>query len=1453
MKRRILLLFAAVCLLCALLVSCGGETATTPGTATTTPGGSSATTAPQTVSVLAVQERVQVKDSELSTFDYTTLFRIEADGLPVPVEASYVDASAVGQKPGTYYVTCSYGGKQAVALIEITTTVYQLTLSVPSVSLTQTEAAAFDALSLFSATADGEPYALTPDMAETDFCDEVGQYTYTVTCGDKSLTLSIEVRPDHLLEVLSAYRTLEVTLAELEDFDYVGLFSLYVDGLPVQVTADMVDATALSAPEVGESYVVSFSYTQDRTSCQAAITVRVVEPQAISVTARSVVTYPNSPVIDLTTLFVVQRGDEILTVTQDMIEGTVDYTGVGVNEITLNYPGCAPATATVEIRRGVVILAPETVTVRRGTDASQYPFAADFTVIVNGLRFTDLPASCFDLSQVDFGTAGTYPVTLTIRYNEDKLTGISGNANYSTYEKTINYHVTSNTYTLSLGAEEVVLPAGTQKYDIYANLHVTVNGRNQTLTENPAYVDAISCYVRRLSDPLDFASAMPQQVRVAVYVNGPEEEPVEVTYTLRIDSGIEIAATGAYIFAGAPLSIKDLFSVTQNGEPVPVTYDMISGKVDIFTPGIYRVTLSYQGMEQSAQVVVFDRAMLGTYHTALTTIATEDDEDEEGYITSGMPATTLADLVISEDGSITLGNRTFTVVGGTDPHTIKLLQGWLDFTLYYEDGIIVLDPDNSIRMSFSEENRPMVYFHRDVWNIDRALTVNYGSAHVLQETVTTYSIDTFHLTSTDGAREMWYGLKIHLASRVSSDTDYVVTWGEASYPDDFVPETGAVSTLTFGGQAYAFTMQSNRVGKINHATNTYQWANRIFYGTVDGKDATLVTNQYEHYTLTVDGQKIFTIISNDISQMKNGGVDYATGRVFLYDPLGDDEYEPFSYQFLVDPETNTFTYIPRDEYYGRYELEIGKKKMYIFLDGYGTGVVNFDTTSYSTTRLSYTAIGRELSVTYTDTLPGFAYGTGAAFYTSPLLNLLTVKEMPGLSLDGQTFVNCLIEDGAIVKIDTTQIGAGSNAKTELLNAIHIITKNGELTGTDKTNCLVTNAVKFTAPGFYQYTVTVPVGGVPVTCYYAVQVLEEVCASAPVTATWGKGTLGSGAALALDAWGRVTLTMGEVTYTGLADVAADGNSFTAFANAADRVSLFLRGTLVQTGILRLQISGGTNMTEYFTTGTCRTVGCAGSVLRAYTVGEHTWFRLASSVSGEGKPATVTVVSGADMFAAGAVLEIATADTILYAKVSEWGNTSTGLVPADSLRGTYTCEGGEDLVLDGFGRAVCGSFAGTYRQSGGLLIVTSSDTLRAYRTNAAAKTYTEVSVSLDATAFADKTYVAKYTFVCDYGYEATTSFTFHADGTVTVTSVSPAHDDPTSGCVDDLYDPPFASAKGTSGTFTVSLDCLTVHVNGYTFTFRVADVVNLTRLTALSATVPSDAHGYFGTNTDFVCKE
>ena len=223
MKHRTALL-AAVCLLCLLaLVACtpsSGGTTTAPVT-TPSDGGVTITAAAGTV----------IRTRELAGYDYTRLFTVTEDGRPIPVEKEWVDASTVGTAPGTYYVTCATGGKQAIAIVEIRESVYELTLSVPSVSLKQAELDSFDPLSLFSATVDGEPLALTADMAVTDLASDPGRYSYSVTVGDKTVSLTIEVRPDHLLEAIPACRTLELTPDEIADYDFTTLFSLFADGL----------------------------------------------------------------------------------------------------------------------------------------------------------------------------------------------------------------------------------------------------------------------------------------------------------------------------------------------------------------------------------------------------------------------------------------------------------------------------------------------------------------------------------------------------------------------------------------------------------------------------------------------------------------------------------------------------------------------------------------------------------------------------------------------------------------------------------------------------------------------------------------------------------------------------------------------------------------------------------------------------------------------------------------------------------------------------------------------------------------------------------------------------------------------------------------------------------------------------------------------------------------------
>ena len=1437
MKNLRLLLIIAVCVFClSAFFACKTDTPPPPPDGGTTP------TPERDVKITAVTGTV-IRDTEISVYDFTRLFTVTSDGGAVSVLSEWIDSSDVKEEPGSYYVTCTYGGKQAIAIITVRSVVYEIKLSAPSVSIKQEQVAAFSPLDFFSATEDGVPMTLTADMFVSDLSREVGGYTCTLTLGSASETLRIEVMPDHLLEVIPAYRELSLTAEETSGYDFTTLFTLYADGLPVRVTEDMIDTSALRAPELGKSYDIIFSYKMGNTSCRQTITITVCEEEETIVTARSVVTYPNSPVIDLTTLFEVKKGDKSLTVTPDMIEGTVDYNGTGIYEITLSYPGCAPAVATVEIRAGVVILAPETVTVRRGTDKSLYDFSSDFTVIVNGIRFCDFTSGALDVSAVSFDRSGDGGVaTLTIRYNKDPLTGLAGKANYTDYTATIRYLVTENTYTATVISDSVLLPAGTGSYDISGNLRVSINGINQTFTTNPEYADPLSCYVRLLSSPVDFSSAATQRIRIAVYVNGPENDPIEISYDLRIESGVKISASGAWVFAGYPLSIRDLFTISDNGESVTVTYEMLHGRVDIFTPGVYSVTVIYRGIEKTASVVVFDAGILGTYETRLTTIGSEDETDEDGYVTPGNAKVILPDLTISADGKAVSGGDTYEIVGGLDGHTLILKKAQNTYTLHYSDGIIVLDPDNSVKLGFNDAKRPLVYFSTDMWDVKARVTVNYSSQYVLASTNTSYSIDTFRIESKDGTRTMWYALRVRLAEKTSADTVYVVGWGAAEYPEDFTPGAGVVSSLLFDGESYSFTMSSRTEAKVNRQDNSRPWANRRFTGTLGGDEAVLVTDQYENYTLTVGGKVIFRLnLTSDMAAMKNGGVNYAAGILFVYSE-GSSEGDPYSYRFIIDTEAGTFTALERDPLFGVYTLG----NITLFLDGYGTGYISFDKTSYKQTLLTYTEKDNRLTVRYRDTLPGFAYGDGAELWVSPLLNLLTVSEMPGTDNAGRIFENTYITNGAIVEISNAQIGAGASARDELLGNIRIITPDGELTGADKTAVINLKSVKFSAEGYYEFTVTVPVLGEAVTCRYAVAIIPAICEGKPISAVWGQGTLSSGYSLTIDDWGKVTLRNSGTVYYGLAAVGDDGTAFTARVRSGTD-SLLLSGRIISDGLLRVGITGGVNVTDYFTTGACRITGKTGMYLRAYTVGGSTSCFLASALTGEGSSAVVSVLSG-DLFTAGAIISVTTGDDTVILRVNGWADTRTGLTQSDRWRGEYRTAAGDFLTLDGFGSAVYGGLRGEYRMNGELAVLT-TDRLRAFRIDTVSLTCEEVTVVLNIQSFAGRSYTAEYSYVCsNYTYTATTVITFGDDGKVRITSVSPSHDSSSDGCEEDSYQPPFTCSYSV-GRYTVSGDRLTIDTGSYKITFMITDVTGLTALVCTETDLPTGVQGYFGAGTIF----
>ena len=116
----------------------------------------------------------------------------------------------------------------------------------------------------------------------------------------------------------------------------------------------MIDISSIANPVIDTQYQIVFEYQMDEIRVSETAIVQVVEDEQIVITAKHVVTYPNDAFIDLKSLFEIKKGDAIIPVTSDMIEGAIDYSKAGNSEIKLTYQG-QEVVAIVEVRLGVVI------------------------------------------------------------------------------------------------------------------------------------------------------------------------------------------------------------------------------------------------------------------------------------------------------------------------------------------------------------------------------------------------------------------------------------------------------------------------------------------------------------------------------------------------------------------------------------------------------------------------------------------------------------------------------------------------------------------------------------------------------------------------------------------------------------------------------------------------------------------------------------------------------------------------------------------------------------------------------------------------------------------------------------------------------------------------------------------------------------------------------------------
>lgn len=1424
------------------------------------------------------EQEITLTSKEAKYYNFGALFSVKRNGVNVGVKSGMVETN-LSETPGTYYYKVTAGGVSQTLTVVVRGVEYKVELAQSEVTVRVDAVETFDFNALFTITEEGAVKTITQDMVQTDVVAQVGTYHYTVTFGNDQKTLVVHVSDAYDVYVVPSYNTLSLSPSEVESLDVTMLFSVYVDGVAVQVTESMIDFSQLANATVGDVCTVKLTYNVGVTTKTCSLQVAIVEEAEVKVTTSNVVTYPNSEYIDLTSLFTITIGNKTVPVTNEMISGTINYSLQDeAQQITLTYQG-KTYVSTVTVRRGVIIdfAKSSVITVKVGTDMDSYLFAEDFVVLVNGVRFRNV-MQFVNLSgvnnngeklsdAVDFSTVGTYKAILQIPYNNAKPSGLTG-PKMQIFEKEITYNVVSVDYTLSVAEEVVSLPTGTMSFDVFSNLSLVRNGYNTKIVENPDWINVITCYAQVVSEPLDFSKTGLQLVEIDVFVyctkvGTPLGEPVRVSYYVEVVGEVVVTATDKCTFGSDTIYTTDLFTITDGGVEIPVTTDMVRGKVDTFRAGMYYVTAEYKGVTATAKVVVVNPNMAGVYKTGQTPIPTSDDDyddsgdegywgeddwgsDWEGYSLYSLPKNAIGEMVITKDGKITVHGVVAEFVGAVDENTLIINLGRNEHTLHYDNGVVVLDPDNSIKMTFHDEKRPLVYFNENAWTIDQVVTINYGSQHVLTTTTTCYSFDVFHVVSADGATQMWYCLRVELVSRMSSDTIYNVSWGECAFGENFQAVQGNVSTLTFDGITVKFEMQTDDVGKVDKTGEAKVWAGKVFNGVVDGKSAQLVFNQTEGFDYYVDGQKVITVNSFDFNNMKNGGVDHASGTVLAYF-LNDDERGTCSYKFAVDEQDNSFELVQQDGIFGLYLAD----NMYLFLDGYGTGIANFNTKSYYVSQFQYTKINDEVKITFFNVLPNFEYGKFVAFSLADLKNVLTVKYGENDALQGKVFTNSTITDGALVSFSQSVFVASGTTKDEIYQSIRIVTKDGELTTEQKKATLNgipvvdLSCVSTKKDGFYQIAVTVSVDGAPKTSYFAVQVAK----TAVDDSLFGEadlqglhtlfGTLQTQNVLTLDKYGNATAIFGGVTYNGYCVSNVQKGKFVVKAFAQNGASVVVSGTLLQNGVFEVRCNGSYNLVDYFAKGTRNVAGCTDTVLREIKVGDLSTYVLAFSDTSLGELVSVQI-DDKDQ-----TLFTITKQNgeIIVAKVSWTGDAKKGIVLADSVRGTYTQEGEATLVLDGFGNAKLDGVLGTYVASGNSVSVQTANNVFAFKVNKTTGTYETLQINVGAVILG-KTYTANYVFAAEDGvYFATTSFTFGANGKVTIASTSDDY-------VDDFgkYQPAFVG----EGTYTVSSNKIKVEIDGKTFAFSVSDVIQCIIIKCDSTTLQEGDQGYFAAGTQFAAE-
>lgn len=1446
------------------------------------------------VFVQALTTKITVKDSEVFKYDYTKHFSISVNGNKAEVKPEYLDLSALKPDPDTYVVTCSYSGSSAKLWVEVSETPYVATALESDVYVYVGCAEELNLTALFGVTLNNEEVEVTDDMITGEVSPVVGDYEINLLIGSRRAKTTVHVVDKHIIKIGAAYGEIDLSPDELAGYDFLSDFYVYEDGKRVDVKSSGVtlDKSALENAALGDTCEVKLTYASPdgKGSETKAIKVNVREEGSVLIKVKTTEVFENDAV-DPADLFEITKNGKQIEVTPDMISGEIDFSAGDTCEITLRYENRVKV-ATVKKATGVLIKYAhgDVVSIKKGTDINKYDFASDFEVYINGIRFYGIQAYA-DISSVDFNDVGVYEVTLDILYNDVNVG--RGTPKFAAAKSVkITYNVVSRVYELGYVADVVELGSEAENYNVLDNLVLYVDGYKQSFTKNKSGVNSLTTYYRIKND-FDPLASGEQIVTIELYVYGVDADPITAEFTVVVKGGIAVYADSVSMYTGEELYVPDLFRVYEDGKAVKVTLDMISGVIDTTVAGVYEISVNYKGVVRYAEVSVIPAEYAGDYETYDKTIAVEAEEDEDGDLAEdAKPSVSIGDMIIDKTAGGGIGLNVHGIVATEAKYSdygFDFMLGTNRHKAVFIDGVTVLIPYNELRMPYTDAKRPLVYFKKGVWNVTDVI-----EAHSSSDGKTVYSnaysgitsIYLYKAKNAESGETKWFAVKIKLDAYINHDYYYSVEYGFTEIPAGITAKSiGETIDVPLGDASYKILVIANGIGRIDRNKSDYPFENTVFVGEAEGSPATLSIGTGNVSALTSDNGVLFSLNTANAYGMKYSSSSAKDGTFTIYgikietlnkknntkkieyrilfDTKEKDDAEekitvtPFSYKFKLDLENGTFTVVEKDAYYGMYRCADGR---FIFLDGFGRGVIDVKGQLTDQYGFAYTVSGSKLTLEYYDSAKKLSKTKGVVSIDG-FGNMLTAEDLGDEFKKGTTFENAYMTKGAIVSLERTVFYKGEN-KDAIYNAVRIVTKDGEYTLEQKKGSVGSLPVVDTdkvarnlgVAGFYYVAVNLKnESGAIVTKLFAIQILDETFESGKGFARNYGNSLSGLSSFSMNSFGEVTFVFDGVTYSGLAHADESGSKLYVTVHAAGYDDIVLTCEIDSDGILSVYgVNGGLIITEYYCAGTVKYAGNGTLIIRSFATSGGNVFYVSSSLSLLGDKIGITTVSGEAVkdIAVGSLLKFTLDGKVYIFKIAALGDEKNGLIVSDLLDGTYSdVDGGtQTLVVDGFGNATIGLSSWTY-----VIYDKNEETARLILTNVAGE-FKKVRVwlsgenagkfrdygGISASDFGGKTYVAEVYAPTDDGYDTFRyTLVFGTDGTVSIKYTY-------SGT--DLEDTPPYIGKGT---YSVSGKTVTVKINDCTITMECTDLWKFVELhiKSILSSESSSEIGNLTTGKDF----